>query len=108
MSGLVGVWNLDGRPSDLAVVRAMAAAIAHRGPDQCGVWSSGPVGIACQLLRVTPESVTERQPVIDGDGHALMFDGRLDNRDELRAAFGSKAAAPDVPDSDLVLAASRE
>jgi asparagine synthase (glutamine-hydrolysing) len=104
MSGLAGFWNLDERPADLTVVRTMAAAIAHRGPDECGVWSSGPVCVACQLLRVTPESGTERQPVTDEAGSVLMFDGRLDNREELRAAIGSRGVAPDVPDSDLALA----
>jgi asparagine synthase (glutamine-hydrolysing) len=108
MSGLAGLWNLDGRPADRAIVGAMAAALAHRGPDHRGTWFGGPVGIACHLLRVTPESSAEQQPVTDDGGNALVFDGRLDNREELREAIGSRAATADVPDSGLALAAYRE
>src|SRR5207244_2796221 len=47
----------------------------------------GPVGLSCQLFRVTPESATEVQPLVDGSGAVLVFNGRLDNRDELLAAL---------------------
>ncbi len=107
MSGLAGVWNLDGRPADRAIVTSMASAIAHRGRDHSGIWCGGPVGFACRLLRVTPESVGECQPATDRLGTVLLFDGRLDNRQELLATTPGAQTSSDCPDSVLVLAAWR-
>ena len=61
----------------------MDAALAHRGPDGERFWIQGPIGLACQLFRVTPEASTEIQPHVHCSGVVLVFDGRLDNRDEL-------------------------
>jgi asparagine synthase (glutamine-hydrolysing) len=107
MSGFCGLWHLDGRPVDRDAVERLSATMAHRGPDDSGVWSSGAVGFACRLLRVAPEAVTERQPVADDDGNVLVFDGRLDNRDDLLAACSSADVSRHSPDSALVLAAWR-
>lgn len=108
MSGLAGLWNLDDRPVDRAIVTSMAAAIAHRGTDHTGIWSAGPVSLVCHLLRVAPESEAECQPVFDDFGNALVFDGRLDNRDELLETVTAMRVARESPDSELVLAAYRE
>jgi asparagine synthase (glutamine-hydrolysing) len=107
MSGLVVVWHLDGRPADPALVTTMAATIAHRGRDHFGIWSDGSACLACHLSRTTPESVTECQPSIDSDGDVLLFDGRIDNREEIRASLTTPVSS-DCPDSSLVLAAWRE
>lgn len=106
MSGLAGLWNFDGRPADRALVAALSSPIAHRGGDDRGIWSDGPVGFACQLRRIAPQSSSERQPVADSVGNVLLFDGRLDNRAELLATLADPIAF-DAPDSELVLAAWR-
>ncbi len=105
MSGLAGIWNLDGRPAERAVVSTLASTLAHRGPDASGRWVAGSVGLACHLLRVTPESAAEIQPATDRAGNALVFDGRLDNRAELLKATAGSEVTADSPDSALVLAA---
>ena len=108
MSGLVGLWNLDGKPVNPADVAALASTIAHRGPDGCGIRVAGAAGLACQLLRVTPESATEHQPAIDSRATVLTFDGRLDNRTELLALIAPADVSADDPDSRIVLAARRK
>src|SRR6266849_6700258 len=106
MSGIVGMWNLDGRPVEHAVLTALSAPMAHRGPDGEGRWVQGPVGLACQLFRVTPESATETQPLVGSSGAVLVFDGRLDNREDLLASLKtSQGVRPDSPDPALVLGA---
>lgn len=106
MSGILGLWNLDGRPVSRALLADLSGTLAHRGADGDGLWVEGPVGLACRLFRVTPESATETQPLVGPSGAVLVFDGRLDNReqllDELHAAPGIGA---DSPDPALVLAA---
>lgn len=102
MSGILGIWNRDGRPVESALLASLSATLAHRGPDGEGVWVHGPVGLACRLLRITPEAATETQPLVHPSGAVLVFDGRLDNRGELLAM---PEAPADTPDPALILAA---
>jgi asparagine synthase (glutamine-hydrolysing) len=44
MCGIAGIVRTDGRPVDPAVLARMAARLAHRGPDQEGMWLSGEKG----------------------------------------------------------------
>ena len=105
VSGIVGVWNLDGQPLEEAVLARMSATLVHQGPDGEGRWLAGPVGLACQLRRITPESLTETQPLVGPSGSVLVFDGRLDNRKELLSLLnGEPGVAADSPDPALVLA----
>jgi len=102
MSGIVGLVNLDGAPVDRAALCRMLGAVAHRGPDARNLvdWASGGLGHA--LLRATPESKQEQQPLDDGNGTWLVADIRLDNRDELSAEL---ELAQGLPDPDFLLAA---
>lgn len=106
MSGILGIWNLDGRPVDPEILERMRTRLAHRGKDHEGQWIQGPVGFATQLLRVTPEASIETQPVVHSSGAVLVFDGRLDNREELLRHCPPLLHPPSsVPDSTLALAA---
>lgn len=108
MSGIVGIWNLDGRPVEEALLSRLSSALVHRGSDGEGLWIRGPVGLACRLRRVTPEAVNESQPLVHESGSVLVFDGRLDDREELLAGLGpSPGVTAASPDPDLILAAYR-
>jgi len=86
----------SGRPS--AILRE---AIGH---GQGASWADAHCGLGAQLLPRTPEDAFEAQPLQDpASGCVLVWDGRLDNRDELAAALESTPQA--VPDSALVLKA---
>jgi asparagine synthase (glutamine-hydrolysing) len=62
----------------------MTSAMAHRGPDGINHWVKGSVALGQCMLRTTPESLEEHQPLTNGDESlVLVFDGRLDNRDQL-------------------------
>ncbi|MFQ5524546.1 MAG: asparagine synthetase B family protein [Acidimicrobiia bacterium] len=84
----------------------MSATLAHRGPDDTGAWVEGPVGLACQLLRATPESAQERQPLVGSSRAVVVFDGRLDNREELiRTLTAARVPLGSYTDPELVLEA---
>lgn len=88
MSGLAGIYHLDGRPVELALLERMAYRVVHRGPDASDCWVKGPIGIAHAMLQTTPESLYERQPWLDESGTTcLSFDGRIDNREDLLLSF---------------------
>lgn len=55
MSGIVGIWNLNGQPVEQALLQKLCATQAHRGPDGQGLWVDGPVGLGFQMLHVTPQ-----------------------------------------------------
>jgi len=105
MSGIAGIYNLDGRPVDQALMRAMSKAIAYRGPDGIEYWSDGPVGFVHLMFRTTPESLHEKQPLRNEDGSlCLTLDGRIDNRLELQAELqGRGFCLRDDSDAELVL-----
>ncbi len=105
MSGIAGLFNLDGRPVDRDQLARMSEALAHRGPDGSGAWISGPVGLAHRMLHTTPEALLETQPLQDEDGKlCLVLDGRIDNREELRAALEAQGLRlRDATDAELVL-----
>ena len=84
MRGIEGIYNRDDRPVDPALLKRMTDVIAHRGPDDCGQWLDGPVGLGHRMLYTTPESLHEEQPAIDQTGELVITaDARIDNRDEL-------------------------
>src|SRR5919106_115600 len=107
MSGIAGIYHLDSRLVDPAPLRRMTDIIGHRGPDGAGCWLNGPVGLGHRMLHTTPESLRETQPLPDETGSlCLTLDGRVDNRNELRAALESKGAKLRTDtDAELVLRA---
>jgi asparagine synthase (glutamine-hydrolysing) len=93
MSAIAGVFQLDSGPIDSVVLARMLEAVPHRGPDAKGIWQLGSVGLGHRLLQTTPESIRERQPLLNDDGTVcLTADARVDNRAELKAALESRGA----------------
>jgi asparagine synthase (glutamine-hydrolysing) len=88
MSGISGVWHLDGRPIDGRVLGGMAAPMRHRGPDGERSRIDGSVAFSCQHLWVAAEDHGAYQPLVGNSGAMLVMDGRLDNRDEIVSACG--------------------
>lgn len=107
MSGIAGIYNLDGRPVEPALLERMTDVISHRGPDGSGHWISNPAGLGHRMLHTTTESLAERQPLLnDSDNFCLTFDGRVDNRDEIRKALEETGAKLRTDtDAELILRA---
>ncbi|HXG50494.1 MAG TPA: asparagine synthase-related protein [candidate division Zixibacteria bacterium] len=84
MSGIAGIYCLDGRPVDRGLLQRMLDCVPHLGPDGARTWAAGSVGLGCRQLRTTEESLHEVQPAVNRDRTCrLVFDGRVDNREEL-------------------------
>jgi asparagine synthase (glutamine-hydrolysing) len=85
MCGICGELRLDGGQPDPAAVQRMSARLARRGPDQSGLWCSGPVAFGHRRLAVIDLSSRAAQPMIDQElGLALVFNGTIYNYKELR------------------------
>jgi len=107
MTAIAGLFATSGQTVPLPVLERMSALLAVYGKDAQHLEKQMHVGMARALLRITPEDAFDRQPILDhGAGLMLVFDGRLDNREELRRELGLAPEAIDtVSDSFLVLQA---
>lgn len=107
MSGIVGLWHLDERPSDASVLDDMLHGLPHASPGAGNVWSAGAVGLGHRAPPRVRASLPERQPVVHGEsGCVIVADARLDNRADLLERLGTRARETSAPgDAQLILAA---
>lgn len=105
MSGILGLYYLDDRPTEREYLTQMSATLAHRGPDGANIWLEGPIGLGHRMLWTTPESLLETLPLRRGD-LVITADARIDNRDELMAILelGDRPIHK-ITDSEFILAA---
>ena len=107
MSGIAGIIHFDDKPVEPGQVEAMTAAMHYRGPDGINYWRRGNVALGQCMLRTTPESLEETQPLTNEDESlVLVMDGRVDNGQELRRELvGKSAVLRTRADAELVLRA---
>ena len=107
MCGIAGIYHLQtAKPVDEARVRAMADAMAHRGPDDDGVWTAPGVGLGHRRLSII-DLAGGRQPMASADGQAvLIFNGEIYNFRELRTELEALGHAfHSQSDTEVVLVA---
>ena len=87
-----------------AALRAMSDALAHRGPDDSGVFAEGPVALAHRRLSILDLSAAGHQPMDDASGrYAMVYNGEIYNHRELRAAHLPGHAFNGDSDSETLL-----
>ena len=84
MCGIAGMMTSDGAPPPPALLRAMGAALAHRGPDGNGHYRAGEVAMLQTRLAII-DLETGDQPLYESGGAALVGNGEIYNYIELRA-----------------------
>ena len=78
-----GTWNFDGKPVDRQSLIRISHELAQYGPDSETTFFDGQIGFLYRAYHTTSGSRIERQPHFSGNGQIVIWDGRLDNRDEL-------------------------
>ncbi len=111
MCGLTGFWGDGHRSTDLsAVARAMGDRIAHRGPDDSGIWIDESAGFALshRRLAIMDLSPAGHQPMISAGGrYVVAYNGEIYNHRELRQQLelsGSVARWRGHSDTETLLA----
>jgi asparagine synthase (glutamine-hydrolysing) len=84
MCGIAGIALRQGMTPDEHVLRAMARALAHRGPDGDGLHLADNIGFAHNRLAII-DLATGDQPLFAGSA-ALVANGEIYNYRELRSA----------------------
>src|SRR5277367_4151637 len=85
MCGIAGVVRFAKNAQiDADALRRMCAAMVHRGPDDEGIYSHGPVGLGVRRLSIIDLS-TGHQPISNEDGTRwIVFNGEIYNHIALR------------------------
>ena len=86
MCGIAGIMTCHGDAAPGRLLRAMGAALAHRGPDGDGHYRSGDVGMAQARLAII-DLATGDQPLYEPGGAALVANAEIYNYVELRREF---------------------
>jgi len=82
--GIAGIVGRQGDVIDAAEVRRMCQTIVHRGPDDEGVYASGPIGLGMRRLSII-DLAGGRQPIHNEDKSLwVVFNGEIYNFPALR------------------------
>ncbi|HEX8639924.1 MAG TPA: asparagine synthase (glutamine-hydrolyzing) [Allosphingosinicella sp.] len=95
MCGIVGI--VAGGAVGEAQLRSMAGELAHRGPDDEGLWMDARAGIGFghRRLSIVDLSPAGHQPMTSGDGRwTITFNGEIYNHVELRAELETGGGGP--------------
>ncbi len=85
MCGITGIVRFDEESVSLGELKRMTSSLAHRGPDDEGVYISGRAGIGHRRLSIIDLSPAGHQPMSTSDGRfTLSFGGEIFNFRELR------------------------
>jgi asparagine synthase (glutamine-hydrolysing) len=86
MCGIGGKIYLDpARAVEPEVLERMSAVLAHRGPDDAGLYRQGPVGLVHRRLSIIDLSPAGHQPMANEDESCwIVFNGEIYNFQALR------------------------
>ena len=106
MSGICGIFALDGSCPKNAEIEIISAHLVKRGPDGTRHWQNGQMAMGHTLLATTPEALVEVLPLTEpSSGCTITADVRLDNREELLTALGLGGETRIIGDGELILRA---
>src|SRR5450631_2826801 len=85
MCGIAGVMKFGGDArAEAGVVRRMCDVMTHRGPDDDGIYTDGPVGLGMRRLSII-DVAGGHQPISNETGTVwIVFNGEIYNHSELR------------------------
>ena len=109
MCGIVGLVQRNGAAADTATLELMAAAVAHRGPDDSGTWTDGPFGLGHRRLSII-DLKSGQQPMATADRRLwISYNGEIYNFRELAAELsGHGHRLRTTSDTEVVLYAYRQ
>lgn len=111
MCGFVGALLLQAAQKTTAQlaaqVRKAVVAIGHRGPDDSHVVEHDRYVLGHVRLSIIGLGHEGQQPVVDGDGTALVFNGEIYNYKELAVRYGVAGGSNATSDTQVLYALLR-
>ncbi|MBV8715465.1 MAG: asparagine synthase (glutamine-hydrolyzing) [Chloroflexi bacterium] len=110
MCGIAGIFNIDGRPVSINVLKRMTDIVSHRGPDGEGFWTNSFVGFGHRRLAIIDLSPLGHQPMQTSDGSCVItYNGEIYNFQNLRVELEAKGYSfHSRTDTEVLLYAYRE
>ena len=91
MCGIAGIFNINGSPASVKIIKAMTAQIAHRGPDGEGHYVEENIAFGHRRLAILDTSSLGNQPMESKNGEwVVVFNGCIYNYLELKSHLRSK------------------
>src|SRR5579863_1082192 len=108
MCGICGFTHLNAAYSP-GRIQAVVASLAHRGPDQQGIFESDVISLGAARLKIIDLEAGD-QPIVSEDGNCVIaFNGEIYNHAELRTDLEQRGHRfQSNTDTETVLAAFRE
>jgi asparagine synthase (glutamine-hydrolysing) len=95
MCGIAGFWSTKTLAEEpVTLLNRMGSALAHRGPDDSGVFydSSAGLGLSFRRLSIIDLSAEGHQPMVSASGrYTIIFNGEVYNYEEIRTELGGQA-----------------
>lgn len=90
MCGIAGYLNLNGEKAEIEIIEKMCSSIAHRGPDEQGIFVEKNVGFGMRRLSII-DIVSGQQPIHNEDKRFwIIFNGEIYNFKEIRSDLERK------------------
>ena len=96
MCGIAGILAEGGLAP--GIVERILQPIAHRGPDDHGIWTdeAAGIGLGHRRLAIVDLSPAGHEPMLSASGRfVITFNGEIYNHHELRKALEEQGAVPD-------------
>jgi asparagine synthase (glutamine-hydrolysing) len=91
MCGITGIFNVDGSPVSINILKEMTDIIKHRGPDGEGFWTSSFIGFGHRRLAILDLSPSGHQPMQNDNGNLVItYNGEVYNFQNLRIELEAK------------------
>jgi asparagine synthase (glutamine-hydrolysing) len=109
MCGIAGLFHTDFAPIPQLEhnLKLMNRLLAHRGPDDQGIWmhDGKNLGFAHRRLSIIDLSAEGHQPMVFPTGEVIVFNGELYNYIELRLQLARNWTFTTQSDTEVILAA---
>jgi asparagine synthase (glutamine-hydrolysing) len=90
MCGITGYFDRYGRGTEPPTLARMTGTLLHRGPDACGAFEEGGIGLGFRRLAII-DLATGDQPITSEDGNlVLICNGEIYNYRELAAELSAQ------------------
>ena len=104
MCGIAGIVQFNNTTVQRDNLHKMVSTIKHRGPDEDGIYVSGPVGLCSTRLKILDLSTSGSQPMSSSDGQSvLVYNGELYNYKELKRQFLNNINFNGSSDTEVLL-----
>jgi asparagine synthase (glutamine-hydrolysing) len=104
MCGIAGIYNINGEPVDGRLIGRMTDSIAHRGPDDQGIYLHENIGLGHRRLSIIDLSPAGHQPLCNDDGTLwITYNGEVYNAESIRKELPKSIRYRGKSDTEVLL-----